>query len=275
MNSAVHQREALPHAHQREALRQQQLLHTLWQRGSEPQLTPWLRESGERAANGLAAYRGNAALIAERALAATYSTVQQLVGDESFAQLARALWQRFPPQRGDLAQFGAALPAWIELDPQLASEPYLADVARVDWAVHTIEQAADIEQPPAGLALLGEVEPTHLRLRLRPGLALVPSRWPVATIWQAHRRDDADRFDAVRAAFAAQAQETALITRQGWRAEVEAIDAPTAALITSLQRGDDLGHALEAVGESLAFERWLQRALTNQWLQAVEPAAAL
>lgn len=261
-------------ADQREALRQQQLLRTLWRHGSEPQLAPWLCESGERAAQGLAAYRSNAAAIAVRALAAAYPTVQQLVGDESFAQLAHAAWHRFPPQRGDLAQFGAALPAWIELDPQLASEPYLADVARVDWAVHTIEQAADIEQPPAGLALLGELEPAQLRLRLRAGLALVASRWPVVTIWQAHRRADEDRFDAVRAAFAAQAQETALVARDGWRAEVEAVDAPTAAFITALQRGDDLAHALSQVGDALAFDQWLQRALANQWLQAVEPVAA-
>ena len=71
-----------------------------------------------------------------------------------------------------------------------------------------------------------------------PGLALVASRWPVATIWQAHRRDDEDRFAAVRAAFAAQTQETALVARDGWRAQVEAIDAPTAAFTAALQRGD-------------------------------------
>ena len=258
-------------AQQREALRQQQLLRSLWRRSSEPSLALWLRESGERVAQGLAAYRGNAAAIAERALAAAYPTVQQLVGGESFAQLAHAVWHRFPPQRGDLAQFGAALPEWIELDPQLASEPYLADVARVDWAVHTIEQASDIEQPPAGLALLGQIEPAHLRLRLRPGLALVASRWPVATIWQAHRSAGADRFADVRAAFAAQTQEVALITRHGLRAHVEPADAPTAAFVTALQRGDDLAHALEEVGDALAFDQWLQRALTNQWLQAVEP----
>jgi len=28
---------------------------------------------------------------------------------------------------------------------------------------------------------------------------------------------------------------------------------------------------LEEVGDALAFDQWLQRALTNQWLQAVEP----
>jgi hypothetical protein len=263
-----------PVALQREALRQQQLLRTLWRRGDEPALRLWLRESPERAGHALSAYRGNAAAIAERALGAAFPTVCQLIGDESFGALARALWQRFPPQRGDLAQFGDALPAWIELDPQLASEPYLADVARVDWAVHAIEQAADVDQPPAGLALLGELDPSQLRVRLRPGLALVASKWPVVAIWQAHRRIDEDRFASVRAAFAAQAQETALIARHGWRAEVEAVDAATAAFTTALQRGAGLADALEEVGDTLAFDRWLQRALTNHWLQAIEPVAA-
>jgi len=258
----------------REALRQQQLLRALWRRGDEAALHLWLRDSPVRAGHGLAAYRGNAGAIAERALAAAFPTVRQLVGDDSFAQLARALWQRVPPQRGDLALFGDALPEWIERDPQLASEPYLADVARVDWAVHAIEQAADVESPPPGLALLGELEPMQLRLRLRPGLALVTSRWPVVTVWQAHRRADAGRFDGVRAAFAAQSQETALVVRDGWRARVEAIDAPTAAFTAALQGGSSLGDALDRAGDALAFDRWLQHALTHQWLQAVEPMGA-
>ena len=124
-----------------------------------PSLNLWLRESGERAGHALAAYRGNASAIAERALASAFPTVQQLLGDESFALLARALWHHAPPQRGDLACWGDALPGWIERDAQLADEPYLADVARVDWAVHTIEQAADVEPPAAGLALLAEHDP--------------------------------------------------------------------------------------------------------------------
>jgi hypothetical protein len=263
-----------PAASQHEALRQQQLLRTLWRRGDEAALTLWLRESGERAGQGIAAYRGNAAAMAERALATAFPTVQQLMGDESFARLAHVVWHRFPPQRGDLAQFGDALPAWIELDPQLASEPYLADVARVDWAVHTIEQAADVEQTPAGLALLGELDPSQLQLRLRPGLAVVASAWPIVTIWQAHRSDGGDdRFAAVHAAFDHGTRERALIARNGWRASVESVDAATAEFVAALQRGVDLARALEEVGAALAFDQWLQRALMNHWLRAVEPVA--
>jgi hypothetical protein len=258
-------------AYRRETLRQRQLLRTLWRRDAQPALEPRLREAGDRALQGIAAYHGNAAAIAQRSLAAAYPTVQQLLGDESFAQLAQALWRHAPPQRGDLACWGDALPNWIEGDAQLAAEPYLADVARVDWAVHTVEHAADVEPVPIGLALLGSSDPAQLRLRLRPGLTLLASRWPVVTIWQAHRRSDADRFAPVRAALAAGSAEHALIARSGWRAQVEALVAGDAAFTAALLRAAPLGQALDdAVDDAFSFERWLQRALAHQWLQAVE-----
>jgi hypothetical protein len=256
---------------EREALRQQELLRALWQRGAMTTLNPWLRQSDVRNADALAAYRGNAGAIAERALASAYPTVQQLLGDESFARLSRALWNEAPPQCGDLACWGEALPGWIEQETQLADEPYLADVARVDWAVHAIEHAADAEASVVGIILLAEHDPVRLRLRLRPGLTVVRSRWPVVAIWQAHRRNDANRFDPVRAALAAGVAECALISRSGWRAQVEAIDEADAVFTAALQRGVSLGHALDEAGEALEFERWLQRALAVPWLEAVEP----
>ena len=260
-------------ATQRELVRQQQLLRTLWRRGLEASLSGWLRESGPRAEQGLAAYRGNAAAIAERALAAAFPTVQQLVGEESFAQLARVFWHRHPPRCGDLARHGDALAAWIADDPQLTSEPYLADVARVDWAAHTIEHAADSAEQPAGLALLADREPSQLALRLRPGLTLIASRHPVVAIWQAHRRSDADRFAAVRRAFADKVAETALIARPQWQASVSVVDDATARFMTALRDGADLARSLDAAGASFEFERWLRDAVQQHWLHAVEPAS--
>ena len=260
-------------ASQREALRQQQLLRALWRCGDDSALAVWLREAGARAGQGLDAYRGNAAAIAERALASAFPTVQQLIGDESFAQLARVVWQRQPPRCGDLARYGDALPDWIADDPQLASEPYLADVARVDWAVHTIEHAADVPASPAGLPLLAELDPSQLALRLRPGLTLVVSRWPVVTIWQAHRSSDADRFAPVRQALADQVAETALVARPSWRATVQAVDQGTARFMAALLSGVALAPALDAAGAAFQFEPWLHDAVRQQWLQAVEPVA--
>ena len=257
----------------REAARQQALLRALWRDAPDAALAGWLREPAQAGA-GLQAYRANAGAHAERALAAAYPTVQQLLGDESFAALARAHWQADPPLRGDLAQWGAGLAAFIADDAQLAAEPYLADMARLDWAVHQAAQAADA-QDPQGLPLLAQVEPQRLRLRLQPGCALLASAHPVATIWLAHHGGDPsgegdDRFAAARAALAARQAETAWVLRQGWRVTVRALPAAEARFTRALLQRQPLASALQGAGTDFSFETWLIAALQGGAIAAAE-----
>ncbi len=294
-----------------EALRQQLLLQALWQQQPAPALQAWLRNSSSEQDRGLAAYRGNGLATAVRALAVAYPTLQQLVGTECFEALARQCWQQHPPRRGDLAQFGAELAALIEAEPALTEEPYLADVARLEALVVQCEAAADADEAPgarpapdsidacdardacdapdardapdtatqpaaiAGLELLAHDAAESLQLVLRPGTALLPSRWPVVSIWQAHqahRRDDDQRFSAVRLAFAAQAAESALVYREGWRAQVEVVDSADLAFTQAVLAGALLGPALAAAAAAAAdfsFEAWLLRAVRQQWLIAL------
>lgn len=251
----------------KEALRQQMLLRVLWRDARPGVAAGWMRD-GARFERGLAAYRANAGALAERALAAAYPTVAPLLGDEAFAALARAYWHAAPPQRGDIAQWGAALADVIRADAQLAGEPYLADVARLDWAVHVATQAADA-QAPSGLQRLADGDPAALVLRLQDGTALVESAHPVVAIWQAHRRDDADRFAPVRAAFAAGVGETALVQRCGWRTEVVALAAPAARFTAAVLRGRPLADALAAAGDGFDFATWLVDALRSGAIAAV------
>ena len=132
-----------------EAQRQQRLLHTLWQQAPEVALSAWLGDAPERQARGLRAYRANAQATAARALAAAFPTVAALLCDETFNAVAARHWQLHPPERGDLAQFGTAFASALADDPQLSDLPYLADVARLDWAVHHCAMAAD---PPGSVA---------------------------------------------------------------------------------------------------------------------------
>lgn len=265
------------HEHQRQAL----LLRALWRQGTDAALAGWLRPGPVGAARGLAAYRGNGEGLAARALAASHATVAQLMGDDSFAAMARAYWRLNPPEHGDMARYGASLADFIAADPQLADEPYLADVARLDWAVQGLETAADGE-PPAGLEQLAGEAPEALRLRLRPGLAVLASRWPVVTIWQAHRDTGAARFAPVRQALAQGRAETALVWRDGWRPVVQALPPDQAAFMQALLQGRTLGvsldHALSAAAAAGAdgfdFEAWLLQALQGGWIAEVLPPAS-
>lgn len=257
---------------QKEALRQRLLLRALWADAGPEALAGWLRDAPPRRARALQAYRANAGALAERALAAAFPTVAQLVGEESFAALARALWFARPPQRGDIAQWGAGLPGFIADAPQLADEPYLADVARLDWAVHCAEQAAD-QGAVVGLQQLALADPAGLRLRLAEGLALCDSAHPVASIWLAHRRTDEDRFAQVRAAFAAGRGESALVWRDGLQARVQALPEADARFMRALWQAQPLGAALDAAGTGFDFGQWLPQALQGGWLAAVEPSS--
>ena len=235
-----------------EALRQQMLLRALWGDARPGVVAGWLRDGPQRITRGLQAYRANAGALAERALGAAFPTVAQLVGDESFAALARALWHAQPPQRGDIAAWGAALPDFIAAAPQLADEPYLADVARLDWAVHQAEQAADGSGAVEGLPLLAEGDPARLWLRLADGVALIASPYPVVSIWQAHRSEAPDRFAAVREAFARGQGEQALVHRQGFKVRVSAVPEPTARFMQALLGGAPLGRALDEAGDPIS-----------------------
>lgn len=252
----------------REALRQQMLLRALWQDARPGVLAGWTRD-GDSFARGLQVYRANAGALAERALAAAFPTLQQLLGEESFAAMARAFWHQHAPLSGDIAQWGHDLPAFITAAEQLAAEPYLADVARLEWAVHRAQTAADTVGGVAGLEALGGADSPRCVLQARPGTALLESPHPVVSIWQAHRATGPDRFDGVRQALAEQRAETALVWREGWVVRVAAVPAAEKAFSRAVLQTQPLGAALEAAGADFDFAAWLVQALQRGWLAGV------
>lgn len=253
-----------------EARRQQGLLRALWCDARSPALPGWLREgrNGD-IERGLSAYRANAGAIAERALQVAFPTVAALVGAVAFAALARDLWRQHPPQRGDLGEWGAALPDLIAANPALASEPYLPDSARLDWLVHQASRAADAPAEPPALDALGTHSPEQLQLVLRPGCALLASVWPVASLWSAHQHACDDRFAGVRTALAAAVAEQAWVYRKGWAVRVAVLEPSAAAFTAAVLAGGTVADALDSAGDNFDFEAWLVQALQGHWLHGV------
>ncbi|MDM4765094.1 DNA-binding domain-containing protein [Pelomonas sp. SE-A7] len=191
-------------------------------------------------ARGLKAYRLNAQATAERALAAVYQPLKDELGDEQFAAMAWALWRRHPPVQGDLARWGAELAAFMA--EQAGMPERLPEQARLLWAFHEAERAADAELDLASLQRLdGGHDPAELMLKLMPGLSLLGG--------------------------------DVLVWRSGWRAVHEVLAADQAEFFRQLLSGRALGPALEATLAQhpvFDFAAWLQRALREPWLQAIE-----
>lgn len=255
-------------AQQREAERQRALMHALAAVQADAGALA-VRQPPERALRGLQAYRANASAAAERALATAYPTVQAMLGDEDFARLAREHWREVPAVQGDLGEWGGGLAAWIEAHAGLADWPWLADCARVDWARHRCERAADGALDAGSLNRLGDADPMQLHVVFADGFALVESRWPVATIHRAHRGGEDDAFASARAAIAQGLGESVVVARVGLRGEVGAVDAIDAGFVRGLLAGETLGVALARADAAFDFSAWLTRALQSSWLKGL------
>ena len=227
-------------------------------------------------ARGLKSYQTNGHMLAERALLAACPVLAQLLGADSFAALSRAFWHAYPPSRGDLAQWGGDLAGFISASGQLAQEPYLADVARVEWALHICSGCADHAPEPATFQLLTVHDPATLRLVLAPGCAVLQSAWPVASIVTAHLQSQPD-FGEVAEKLRAGVAETAVVWRAGYQPQVRQALPGEADLLAALQDNCSLDDAVRRANKkakqranALDFNAWLPMAAQTGLLLAAE-----
>src|SRR5260370_2714307 len=102
-------------------------------------------------------YRNTIILGLTKALRLCYPVVQRLVGADFFDDAARRFIAEHPPRSAYLDQFGSEFPEFLRRFPPAASLAYLADVARLEWAVNCPVRALDVE--PLELATLAATGP--------------------------------------------------------------------------------------------------------------------
>jgi hypothetical protein len=138
------------------------------------------------AAARLRVYRHHVFESLALALAATFPTVEAVVGADYFRGLARAFIGHSPPSQPVLAEYGEGFPIFVAGHDVARDLPYLADVARLDWALNLAFQAPiGSRLAAADLAAIPADRLPSLRLGLAPGTVLVVSPYPLDRIWSA------------------------------------------------------------------------------------------
>jgi hypothetical protein len=203
----------------------------------------------------LGVYRNNAGETFHKTLAMTYPVVCRVVGELCFRGLARSYSREFPSRSGDLGRYGAELATLLEICYRDTQFAYLADVARLEWAVAEAETAADA-LPFDLLSLAGTAaeEYAELRFTLRTPVRLVSSLFPVFSIWEANRADD------VQPVALSLGPEHVLVTRRASGVELLRLDAGTFAFARSLADGEPLEDAV-AAGEAAVADFGVAAAL--------------
>lgn len=210
-------------------------------RGSDLSLAD-LEDDGRQAVR-FEVYRNNTYASILDVLAGTFPTVQTLLGEALFTRLVTAFIRNAPSRANHLLDYGAELPGFIALSEPLAEQPWLPDVARLDWARDAAYVAADAM--PVDPALLQGLTPEalmDLRLVLIPSATVLASDWPVHAIWM-----NADSF---RAGNARQRREHVLVARPGMQVETIPLQGAEHALLATLRDGGTLGEAAMAAQET-------------------------
>lgn len=188
-------------------------------------------------------YRNNVAVSLRDALGETFPVVKKLVGEEFFTGMAQAFVREHLPQTPVLLEYGGAFPRFIERFKPADVVPYLADVARVEWAWLQSYHAADAI--PFGADKLAEIEEEaldDLRFETHPSLWLIESQWPVISIWLAHQNTKSPDLSNLPAG-----PQYGLIIRPEYDVDVHVISASASRLFDQLADDQPLGVAFETV----------------------------
>jgi len=194
---------------------------------------------GQAAPKRFNVYRNNVVVSLCEALGQTYPAVKTLLGEDYFNALARAFVTRHPPQSPVLIWYGGAFAEFIENFPPLEAYPYLADVARVEWAWLQAYHAADAA--PLDPSLLGAMDPDKVggvRFEKHPAAALVRSIWPIRDLLRSNRfaPEEAGTVDLSRS-------QPVLITRPDLNVEIFLLRSGGEVFLGALFEGAALAEA--------------------------------
>ena len=223
-------------------------------------------------ARRLNVYRNNTTILLREALAANFPVTQALVGEDFFANLARAYMRTHPPRGPCLFEYGDTFADFIAAFPGAQDLAYLADQARLEWA--RVEAYHADDAPALDAALLANVAPEdyeRLTFAIHPTTRIVASCYPIHAIWDLHQGpDDQPENATVNLGVGG---EDVLITRPALDVQVIVLGPGEAAFIYDLTDGATLGGAFaRAQGAADGFDAGhaLTTLLTSGALAAYE-----
>ena len=192
----------------------------------------------------LARYREQAFAGWHAALADAYPVVARLVGPAFFAEAARAYAEAFPSSSGDLHRYGADFAAFLAGYPHAAALPWLRDMARLEWALHRAQFAADAAAFDAGaLAAVPAERQGDIVLVPAPAVAVLRSEWPLVAWWEANQEPRDGTPDEGAAATAG-----VLVARSEGVPRPHPLDAAEAIALEAWSAGADLSSVAQRLG---------------------------
>ena len=134
----------------------------------------------------LGIYRGAYVSRLAEALTANYPALALLLGEHDFATLAHQYVRQHDSPFFSIRYYGDRLPEFLAGHEDYVAAPILAELARWEWTMTVVFDAADAE--PLTHQDLQAIEPVRwaqLRFAWHPSVARLDLKWNVPQTWQA------------------------------------------------------------------------------------------
>src|SRR5271169_5471945 len=164
--------------------------------GDTAEIVAAIQGDGLNPAARVGIYRHHAFATLGDALQTTFPVVCRLVDKRFFAYAAHEYLREHPPHSRCLVEYGADFADFLARFTPSQKLPYLADVARFEWALNiaiTVRKATSLQAET--LAAIPPGEAAYVAFRLQPSLSYFASPWPIDTIWQANQEDEVPPID--------------------------------------------------------------------------------
>lgn len=184
----------------------------------------FIRSDRIAAIDRLAVYTNNIMVSLIEVLEAAYPAIRRLIGEDNFGVLTAGYVRAQPPSAPRLSAYGDRFAEHVADQPAaMADLPFLADLARLEWACNSAYFAVDtpVLTPEALQNIPSEAYP-GLQLTPHPATWWISSPYPIHDLWQAESLPDAwseteqcvvvNRVDAQVAVNSATSGELALLS---------------------------------------------------------------
>ena len=205
---------------------------------------------GRPAPRRFAVYRNNVTVSLVEALATAFPVVENIVGPEFFAAMAREFVRRSPPSSPLLMFYGEGFGEFLGDFAPVAHLAYLPDVAELEQLRRQAYHAADAE--PLGPGFLSAIAPENLgnlTLVFHPSVRILRSAHPVLSIWEWNQQDGGTEGKEIP-----DAPESILIARPAQDVEMRRLPPGGAGFLDALAAGSPLGEAAAAGAGSEGFD---------------------
>lgn len=130
-------------------------------------------------------YQDNVLITLYNTLKNCFPSVCNLVDEQFFKYAVNEYIKVNKPKSGNLDDYGDNFADFLANMKELKDFPYIEDVAKLEWALHSSYFAADVE--PIDRVGVSQIEPERLesiKFDLHPSAQLISSKYPINKIWQ-------------------------------------------------------------------------------------------